>query len=75
VIVGTLKDNEALRQLVTKELVGEFTPHYPRAGHYAIRMLPRTAARPPCLLVIGGDAAGTAKGVSNLVKLLAREEG
>jgi hypothetical protein len=73
-VVGTVRGPAALRGLIEKELKGEVTAHYPRAGHYLIRLMPAAPGRPRVLLVVGGDAAGVEKGVTNLVKLLDRTE-
>src|SRR5262249_19240198 len=67
-VVGTL--NQApLKELIERELKNEVTAHYPRAGHYVIRLLPGNRSHPRLLLVIGGDRAGIEKGVANLAQL------
>lgn len=70
VMIGTLRDNPALRAFVELHLKDEITPHYPKAGRYAIRVIPASSAAPAALLVAGGDQEGTIIGVHNLVRLL-----
>src|SRR5262249_2047120 len=70
VVVGT-RNQASLKELIEKGLKDAVTPHYPRPGRYLIRVLPGNRSHPRLLLVVGGDHAGIAKGVGNLVKLLA----
>jgi hypothetical protein len=73
VIIGTLRDSEMLRDFVRKNLPGEITEHYPRPGHYAIRIVPASKSSPAALLVVGGDRAGTETGVRHLGQLVTAE--
>jgi hypothetical protein len=70
VVVGTLKSNAVLADLVRQELATEITPFYPPVGAYAVRRLAASKNHPAILLIVGGDSKGAEIGASNLVHLL-----
>jgi hypothetical protein len=68
IIVGLLAD-QPVRTCVDQNLQKEITSFYPRAGEYAIRLLPKTNVSGARILIVGGNAAGLEKGVRNFVRL------